>query len=83
MPSNQNLIEAKETIQIAKNFMLTEKDQLQAEINELTIMTREKWSSLERLDEDIQSKQETQIRVKKEIAKLNKMKDFLTTNLIA
>jgi len=83
MPSNQYLIEAKETIQIAKNFMLTEKDQLQAEINELTIMTREKWSSLERLDEDIQSKQETQIRVKKEIAKLNKMKDFLTTNLIA
>ena len=63
MPVNQDLIDARETIKNADYFMRHEKDQLQAEIDELTQMTREKWNCVEKLDEDIQSKQETQFRV--------------------
>jgi hypothetical protein len=82
MPVNQDLIDARETIKNADYFMRHEKDQLQAEIDELNLMTRENWNVLNKLDEDIQSKQETQFRVKKEIAQLNVMKDLLTNNLI-
>ncbi len=82
MPASLVLIEAKEIIENAQNFMLNEKDQLKAQIDELKTDVQEEMELTNELNNENFDLLNIQTRIEKEIKQLKVMKDLLITSLI-